>query len=216
MIRQLSCVLSTAASLILTVCACSSTPHAGTRSMTGSPQSPTFDQVKKWVEAYKAAHPGHGGRDWDINAKSPAEIAAEPDTKRLLSLCGPNQRPVIPLLAWEYGGADHPWKNPEASALVYCVYTPVRRSSSNWRFDAAKNRVIADVYVKFPDHNPCKDKNGKDQVWAYIGDASNFEILVDTASLNDGKDAGLQLSEASTELKLVLPDGKKVQLIVAK
>jgi hypothetical protein len=68
--------------------------------------------------------------------------------------------------------------------------------------------------VRFPEQNPCKDKKGKDQVAACIGDARNFEILVDTASLNDGSDVGLKLSEASTELKLISPDGTKVQLAV--
>ena len=38
------------------------------------------------------------------------------------------------------------------------------------------------------------------------------EILVDIASLNDGADAGLSLSEASTELQLILPDGNVVHL----
>lgn len=192
-----------------------SSTSARTPSVTLSPQSHTFDQVKGWVEAYKAANPGRGGKDWDINAKSPAEIAADPATKQLVSICGPDQRPVIPLLAWEYGGSDHRWKNPEAAALVYCVHAPVKKSP-NWQYDAAKKRVVADVYVKFPEQNPCRDKTGKDQVAACIGDESNFEILVDTASLNDGKDAGLNLAEASTELKLRLADGTRVQLIVAQ
>ena len=176
----------------------------------------TFEQVKGWAEAYKAAHPGNKGKDRDINAKSPAEIAADPAAQQLLSICGPGQRPVIPLLAWEYGGADHPWVNPGASALVYCVYLPANPPTPNWQHSAATNRVVADVYVKFPDQNPCKDKKGKDQVAACIGDASNFEILVDTASLNDGRDVGLNLAEASTELKLILSDGTKVQLILAR
>jgi hypothetical protein len=49
-------------------------------------------------------------------------------------------------------------------------------------------------------------------VSACIGDDSNFEILVDTASINDGHDVGLSLSTAPTNLKLVLPDGTKVDL----
>ena len=179
---------------------------------TGVTPSPTFDEVKRWAEAYQAAHPGNGGKDWDINAKSPAQIAADPAAQQLLSICGPNQRPVIPLLAWEYGGGDHRWKNPGASALVYCVYVPVAKPSLNWRF--AGGRVTADVYVKFPDQNPCKDKKGSDQVAACVGDASNLEILVDTASLNDGNDVGLKLSEASTELRLILVDGSKVRLAI--
>ena len=49
---------------------------------------------------------------------------------------------------------------------------------------------------------------------ACVGDASNLEILVDTASLNDGNDVGLKLSEASTELRLILVDGSKVRLAI--
>jgi hypothetical protein len=173
------------------------------------------DQVRSWVEAYKAAHPGNGGKDWDINAKTPAEIAADPAAQQLLSLCGDDQRPVFPLLAWEYGGADHPWINPEASALVYCVYIPVSPSSTNWQYDPALDHVTADVYVKCPDQNPCNDRTGANQVIDCIGDATNFEILVDIASLHDGADAGLSLAEASTELRLVLADGTKVHLYSA-
>jgi len=186
---------------------------SGAAQATGARGSaPTFHQVREWVAAYRAAHPGRGGRDWDINARSPAEIAADPAAQRLLSICGPDQRPVIPLLAWEYGGASHPWIDPAASALVYCVYIPVDKPSSHWQFDEANSRIVADVYVLFPDQNPCKDKRGKDQVAACIGDASNYEILVDTASLRDGSDVGLNVSEASTELRLILTDGTKVQL----
>ena len=174
--------------------------------------APTYEQVKGWIEAYKAAHQGNGGKDWDINAKTPAQLAADPAAQQLLSLCGKDQRPVIPMLAWEYGGADHPWIKPEASALVYCVYIPVKEPSANWQYDKAKDHVIADVYVLFPEQNPGKDKQGRDQVAACIGDPTNFEILVDTASLHDGKDAGLNLSEASTELRLILRDGTKVHL----
>ena len=194
-------------------------PAAGAPAATtpaGSPSAASYEQVKKWVEAYKAAHRGRGGKDWDINAKDPEDVAREPDTQRLLSICGPNQRPVIPALAWEYGGSDHRWMNPEASALCYCVYTPVEGGSEHWRFDEARNRVIADAYVKFPDRNPCKDRSGKDQVLGCIGDETNLEILVDTASLHDGRDAGYELSEAATELRLILPNGKKIQIVLAK
>jgi hypothetical protein len=179
----------------------------------GTP-SPTFQEVKTWAEAYKAAHPGNGGKDWDIDAKTPAQLAADPDARRLLAVCGPDQRPVFPMLAWEYGGSDHSWINPAASALVYCVYVPVKLPTSHWRYDSAAGRVTADIYVRFPEQNPCKDKSGKEQVAACIGDASNFEILVDIASLDDGVAAGLSLGLASTELELVLADGSKVQLIV--
>ena len=208
MSRQIVCFLSAMSFVGVTVCGSFA---AGTE---GTGSSATFDQVKEWAEAYKAAHPGRRGKDWGINSKSPGEIAADAAAQQLLSICGPDQRPVIPLLAWEYGGADHRWMNPGASALVYCVYTPVKKPSPHWQHDAAKDRVIADVYVKFPDQNPCKDKKGKSLVAACIGNTSNFEILVDTASLNDGGDVGLNLSEASTELKLILSDGTKVQLVV--
>jgi hypothetical protein len=176
----------------------------------GSTSGPTAAQVAQWVAAYKAAHPGHGGKDWDVNRKSAAEVAADPNVKRLLDLCGPDQRPVIPALAWEYGGKDHPWINPNASAVVYCVYIPVKPNSEHWKYDKATNRVTADVYVKFPDQNPGKDKVGATQVMSCLGDPSNIEILVDTASLNDGKAVGLSLDEASTDLYLLLPDGSRV------
>ncbi len=187
-------------------------PSAAEAERKRSDPSPSFEEVKAWIEAYKAAHPGSRGKDADINAKTPAQIAADPAAQRLLSLCGRDQRPVIPLLAWEYGGFDHPWKNPQASALVYCVHTPVKDASPNWQYDAAQDHITVDVYVKFPDHNPCKDQSGANQVTACIGDSTNFEILVDTASINDGKDVGLSLASASTSLRLILPDATKVHL----
>jgi len=52
-----------------------------------------------------------------------------------------------------------------------------------------------------------------DQVAGCIGDPTNFEILVDTASYHDGADVGLALAEASTELRYILPDGSRVHLI---
>jgi hypothetical protein len=168
--------------------------------------------VKTKVHAYKAGHPGNGGKDWDVNAKTPQQIAADPAAKELVELCGPGQRPVIPTIAWEYGGADHPWINPTASALVYCVYTPVNPSTDHWKYDAASDHVTADVYVKFPDQNPCKGQTGANQVLACLGDPTNVEILVDTASLNDGHDAGLELSNSSTDLMLILPDGSRIML----
>ena len=171
------------------------------------PNAPTFDDVKQWILAYKAAHPGNGGKDWDINAKTDAEIAADPDAQRLLGLCGDltTERPVIPLIAWEYGGTDHTWINPDASPLVVCDYIPVNPSSSHWSFSA--NHVVADTWVLFPDNNPCAAKVGAAQVADCIGDPSNFEILVDTASLRDGADVGLALADASTDLNLILPSG---------
>jgi hypothetical protein len=41
---------------------------------------------------------------------------------------------------------------------------------------------------------------------------SNIEILVDTASLHDGLDVGLNLSEASTQLMFLDSDGTRVPL----
>jgi hypothetical protein len=178
--------------------------------------SPTPEEVAAWVAEYKQAHPGRDGKDWDINNKSAAEIADDPKLKRLFDLCGPDQRPVIPGLAWEYGGQDHQWKNPEASALVYCVYIPVKANSEHWKYDKEKDRVTADVYVKFPDQNPCKNETGAAQVMSCLGERSNIEILVDTASLNDGKGAGLSLAEASTDLYLLRPDGTRVFLYQGK
>jgi hypothetical protein len=178
----------------------------------GAGGTPTCDQIKGLAEAYKAAHPGNGGKDWDINAKTPAQIAADPAAQQLLSICGKDQRPIIPLLAWEYGGSDHPWINPQASAVAYCVYVPVKPSSANWQYDPAMDHVTADVYVKCPDQNPCKNQQGANQVLSCLGDATNIEIFVDAASLNDGVDVGLSLANASTDLNLILPDGTKVHL----
>lgn len=175
----------------------------------GAATSATYEEVQGWIDAYAAAHPGQAG---DINAKTADQIAADPAAQQLLSLCGANQRPVIPKLAWEYGGSDHAWINPDASALVYCVYIPVNPSTDNWAYDPVADHVTADMYVLFPDQNPCKDEVGANQVMNCLGDASNIEILVDTASLNDGMDVGLDVSNASTEMRLILPDGSKVHM----
>lgn len=175
----------------------------------GVPVEATAEEARAWVEAYRDAHPG---REGDINALSEAQVAADPEAARLLSLCGADQRPVIPLLAWEYGGADHPWIAPEASALVYCVYTPVAEPTEHWSHDAVEDHVTADVYILFPDDNPCRDEEGAAKVTACLGDATNIEILVDTASYGDGLGVGLSLSEASTELMLLLEDGTRVHL----
>jgi len=173
-----------------------------------------YDMVVGWIEDWKAAHPGNGGMDWDINTKSDEEIAGDPDLAQLIDLCGDHTevRPVIPLLAWEYGGADHQWINPEQSALVYCDYIPVSPSTENWAYDGGADHVTAHLYVLFPEHNPCKDEVGADTVAACIGDPTNFEILVDIASLDDGTRAGLNLAEASTELRLIMPNGDRVHL----
>ena len=84
----------------------------GSSADAGGSAAPPCAEVKALVLAYKAAHPGNGGKDWDINAKTPGQIAADPAAKQLLSLCGPDQRPVIPLIAWEYGGMDHQSDQP--------------------------------------------------------------------------------------------------------
>ncbi len=182
------------------------------------PTAVTAEQVRTWAEAYKAAHPGNGGKDWDIIAccggasRTEASLAADSDAQRLRALCGKDQLPVIPMLAWEYGGGDHPWIKAQASALVYCVYIPLKSSSPNWSYDRARDRITADVYVKFPDQNPCKNEQGADQVLKCLGDMTNIDILVDTASLHDGADVGLRLANASTDLFFILPGGTKVHL----
>jgi hypothetical protein len=193
-------------------CGSDSTGGATSCALASSGSSATADEVRTSVLAYKAAHPGRGGKDWDINAKTSAELDADAEATALLGLCGEGRRPVIPLIAWEYGGNDHPWIAPEASALVYCDATPIVPSTSSWSYDAGNDQVTADVEVLFPDENPCKDLVGAEQVAGCIGDPSNFEILVDTASYYDGDCAGLSLSEAATELRLVLTDGSKVHL----
>jgi len=88
----------------------------------------------------------------------------------------------------------------------------VKNPSRNWRYDTRRDHVTADVYVRFPDHNPCKNQSGANQVTACVGDRTNFEIFVDTASINDGKDVGLSLANASTALRHIQPDGTKVHL----
>jgi len=176
----------------------------------------TATEVSTWIAEYKAAHPGRGGKDWDINEKTRAQIETDAQLKRFFDLCGPDQRPVIPALAWEYGGKDHQWVHPEASALVYCIYTPVTSNTEHWTYDKKADHITADVYVKFPDQNPCKSEPGAAQVMSCLGDRSNIEILVDTASLNDGKDVGLNLAEASTDLYLLQPDGGRVLLYQGK
>lgn len=170
---------------------------------------PTAEEVAAWVDAYAAAHPGRAG---DINALTPSQVASDPDAQRLLAVCGADQRPVFPRLAWEYGGSDHAWIAPEASALCYCVHTPVAPSTEHWAYDATADHVTADVYVLYPEENPCRDQAGADRVLGCIGDATNLEIFVDIASYHDGADAGLALSEASSEIQLLLEDGSRVLL----
>jgi hypothetical protein len=181
---------------------------SGGASGTGASTS-DYEETKTAIGDYASAHPGANG---DVTNKSPADLANDPEGQALRDLCGEDQLPVIPQLSWEYGGADHAWINYEMSALVYCVYTPVDPSSEHWEYEAAADHVTADVYVLFPDNNPCASETGADQIAACIGDQTNFEILVDTASINDGHDAGLELSESSTDLYLILPDGSKVHL----
>jgi hypothetical protein len=189
-----------------------SASSGGTGGGAGSTALPACDQIMALAEAYKAAHSGNGGKDWDILAKTPAQLAGDAAAQELLSICGEGQLPVIPILAWEYGGGDHQWINPQASAVAYCGYIPANPSTDHWQYDAAADHVTADVYVKCPELNPCKDAQGANQVMNCLGDPTNIEMIVDTASLNDGLDVGLQLSEASTDLNLILPDGGKVHL----
>jgi len=197
----------------ITLAACGGASTNGTPPVDPTAPDAPVDEIRALVEAYRSAHPGNGGKDWDVNTKTDDQLAADADALRLVSICGTAQRPIYPLLAWEYGGADHPWIAPEDGALAYCVYLPQATPTDNWAYDATADHVIADIYVKFPDDNPCAAQAGADQVAMCIGDASNFEILVDMASRNDGSDAGLNLSEASTELRLILGDGTKVHLI---
>ncbi len=171
-------------------------------------EAPSCDALPAFLAAFKASHPD----GWDINAMTPAEIAADADAQALLSLCGDDQRPVIPQLAWEYGGGDHPWIAPEASALFYCVSTPVDPGTEHWSFDAAMQLVTADVVIGCPQQNPCDGMAGADAVLMCLGDSSNIEIVVDTASLDDGHGAGLELAEASTDLYLLQEDGTRVLL----
>jgi len=174
------------------------------------PSAPSsFEETRRAIEDYAAAHPGMEG---DILAKTELQLASDPEARALRELCGEGALPVIPQLVWEYGGGDHAWIDPAASALVYCVYIPTPQPSEHWSYDAGMDHVTADVFVLFPEDNPCADESGADQVAMCIGDPSNFEILVDTAGLNDGHDVGLELSEASTDLNLILPDGTTVHL----
>ena len=177
---------------------------------------PNAADLQAWIDDYKATHAGNGGKDWDIigccggASRSESELAGDPDTVRLRSVCGPGRMPVIPQLAWEYGGADHPWINPEASALVYCVYLPAPPGAEHWQYDGGSDHVDADLYVLYQDENPCRDQPGRFQVMACLGEATNIEILVDTASFHDGADVGLSLSEATTDLYLLPADGSRV------
>ncbi len=178
-------------------------------------QRPSAAELQQWIDDYKSTHSGNGGKDWDIigccggASRTEQELQNDADAVRLRSICGPGQLPVIPQLAWEYGGNDHQWINPGASALAYCVYIPAPPGASHWQYDANTDHVNADLYVLYPEQNPCRDQVGKFKVMACLGDASNIEILVDTASLHDGADVGLNLSESTTDLHLLV-DGDRV------
>lgn len=197
-----------------------STTDATTESSSGASSSdsgapvevPTCDELPDFIAQFKRSHSGNGGTDWDINAMTPAQIAADPDAQALLALCGDDQRPVVPQLAWEYGGGDHQWISPESSAIYYCVYTPANPSTEHWSFDEAAQLVEADVTIGCPELNPCADQSGADRVLPCLGDPTNIEIVVDTASLDDGHGAGLELSEAATDLYLLEQDGTRVLL----
>lgn len=190
-----------------------------TTPVAGDPTTYTAAQVQTLVTAYKASHQGNGGKDWDIigccsgASRTQAQIDADPAAVQLRAICGPNQLPIIPTIAWEYGGADHPWINPQASALVYCMYTPVAANSSHWTYNPSTNHVVADTYIKFPDQNPCKAQTGANLVLSCIGDTTNTEIFVDTASNHDGHDVGYELSVSTSVINLIQPNGTKVLLI---
>ncbi len=66
--------------------------------------------------------------------------------------------------------------------------------------------------MSLPDENPCRNLLGANLIVGCIGHPSNFEVLVDLSAFNDGGCAGPSLSEASTELRLVLPDSTKIHL----
>jgi hypothetical protein len=173
--------------------------------------------VQAAATAYKAAHPGNGGMDWDIIAccgfaRTEAQILADPTAVALRGICGAGQIAIIPTLAWEYGGTNHPWINPTAAAVAYCVYLPTKTNSAHWSHDATNDHVTAEVYVKFPAQNPCAAQIGKAQLLSCLGDPTNIEIFVDTASFHDGNDVGLDLSLSTTDLYLVLPDASRVFL----
>jgi hypothetical protein len=57
-------------------------------------------------------------------------------------------------------------------------------------------------------------RTGRPRPWPRIGNDSNFEILVDTISLRDGQDIGVDLSEASTEVRLLIPGCDPIHLIL--
>lgn len=189
---------------------------SGASADAGTAARATYAEVKAWAEAYKKAHPGSGGKDWDINALdlNGNFIHDDPDARRLRSICGPGQLPIIPMIAWEYGGSDHQWVTPDLAALVYCVYTPANPGTEHWTLDGATQTTTADMYVLFPDQNPCKDKAGADQVMACLGDpaALNIEIIVDTVNFNDGHSVGLDVSATPTEVYLIQASGQKVHL----
>jgi hypothetical protein len=171
--------------------------------------TPSYADAKAWIDAYHAAHPG---REGDVTIMTDAQLAADPDAKRLHDLCGPGQLPVIPLLTWEYGGGDHAWINPDQSPLVICVYVAANPSTEHFQYDATADHITVDSYVLYPDQNPCKDQTGAQQVLGCIGDPTNLEILVDTASIRDGADVGLSLANSSTDVYLILPGAPKVLL----
>ena len=64
------------------------TPSAGAQKPDAAPRQHLDVRVVRAsqgvVEAYKAAHPGNGGKDWDFNAKTPEELATDPAAKQLL------------------------------------------------------------------------------------------------------------------------------------
>jgi hypothetical protein len=179
----------------------------------GGSGNATYDQISALVNSYAASHPGASG---DVTVKTDAQLATDSAARQLVDVCGPGQRPVYPKLAIDYGaaGGDIPWVNPQAAALVYCVYIPTAQAGEHWSYNSSTGRVKADMYIKFPDQNPCKNMAGKDQVLGCMSSPGNVEILISAASLDDGHRAGLELSEASTELYYIMPNGTKVLLLL--
>jgi hypothetical protein len=162
---------------------------------------PTYAKVLAWVDAFAATHTG---KATDINKAS----FNDPAAAQLRAVCGAGWTSIYPRLAWEYGGNDHAWKTPLASPLLICVHAPIKAPyTAEWGY--SNNHVTALVFVKFPEQSPCHDQ----LLTCMQSDTTNMEILVDAAGgSDDGSSVGLNLSEASTELKLLLTNETTVHL----
>jgi hypothetical protein len=88
-------------------------------------------------------------------------------------------------------------------------------NSAHWSYDPVANKITAEVYLKFPEQNPCKGQAGKAQVLSCLGDPTNIEILVDTIVFHDGADIGRDLSGSPSDEYLVLPDGTRVLMYMS-